>query len=111
LENAEIVKIQSELLKLIAAGLSMHSADLFPYSVNISNLVGQQFLVAKAFHDSLDLYIAASEEKLYALLDLCLALGEVVVKLLNKLFTLFQSLDVPLSSGVSLGLNHYATLL
>ena len=86
-------------------------ADLVPDSVDIRDLVLEEQFVAEPGHDVVDLRIAGCDEDAASLLDLILALAEVIVELVDELVRLIDSSDMPLTSTISLLLDHDAALL
>ena len=56
------------------------------------------------------LNIAPLSKHLYPLLDLIFLLRKVIIKLINKLLTLLETSNMPLSPAVPLGLNHLSPL-
>lgn len=61
LEHLELIKIFSKLICVGFAGGSMRS-NLFPNTVDVSNFVGQQFIVTKASHQVHNLSVGAHGE-------------------------------------------------
>ena len=80
--------------------------DFLPNSVDVTNFIGQQILVIDPFHDFGYVDVAAGQEYLDALSDLCFLLRICVVELIHKLFSFFQRSKMSLSSRISLCLDH-----
>lgn len=86
-------------------------SNLLPNTVDVSNFVGQQFVVAQAGHQVGNLSIGAHGEDTGLLSDFVFPFAEVVVKLVNELLAFLEGRDVPLPATVALVFNHVAACL
>lgn len=86
-------------------------AHFVPDSVDIGNFILKEQFIAKTFHDVVDFSITCCNKDAASLLDFVFALAEVVIELVNELVRLINSSDMPLTSAISLLLDHDTTLL